>query len=69
MGGFIGTASFCAGNILLGKADSGFEKTSVINFSQILTIDKSYFKQIVSMLPKNVVAKMNLSLKIVFDLE
>ena len=57
------------GNMLLEKADSGLEKTSAINFSQILTIDKSYFTQIVSMLPKNIIKKVNQSLKIVLDIE
>ena len=56
-------------NILLEKADSGLEKSSVINFSQIITLDKSFFTQFISMLPKSILAKVNRSLKIVLDLE
>ncbi|MFZ2418640.1 MAG: type II toxin-antitoxin system PemK/MazF family toxin, partial [Smithellaceae bacterium] len=40
------------GNILLEKSESGLDKTSVINFSQIITLDKSYFTEMVSMLSK-----------------
>jgi mRNA interferase MazF len=57
------------GNILLEKADSGLDKTSVINFSQIITIDKSYFTEIVSMLSKQIIFKINNSLKIIFDID
>jgi mRNA interferase MazF len=54
-------------NILLEKVVSGLEKTSVINFSQILTIDKSFFIQQVSMLPKNVIETINAGIKQIFD--
>jgi mRNA interferase MazF len=40
------------GNIILEKAVSGLEKTSVINFSQIATIDKTRLTEQVTMLPK-----------------
>jgi mRNA interferase MazF len=55
-------------NILLEKAISGLEKTSVINFSQIITIDKSYFLEQVSMLPKSLVEKINAGIKQIFDI-
>ncbi len=57
------------GNILLEKADSGLEKSSVINFSQILTLDKAYLTQMVSMLSKPQIQKINKSLKVIFDIE
>ena len=38
-------------NILLEKAHSKLEKSSVVNFSQILTVDKSFFTKMVCMLP------------------
>jgi mRNA interferase MazF len=57
------------GNILLEKADSGLEKSSVINLSQILTLDKAYFAQMVSMLSKPQIQKINKSLKVIFDIE
>ncbi|MDR0709295.1 MAG: type II toxin-antitoxin system PemK/MazF family toxin [Spirochaetaceae bacterium] len=45
-------------NIMLEKAVSGLEKTSVINFSQIITLDKSFFIKQVSMLPKNMIERI-----------
>ena len=56
-------------NILLEKADSGLEKSSVINFSQILTLDKTYFTQLVTMLSKTHIQKINKSLKVIFDID
>jgi len=56
-------------NILLEKADSGLDKSSVINFSQIITLDKSFFTKYVSMLSKTFLTKVNSSLKIVLDIE
>jgi mRNA interferase MazF len=50
-------------NIMLETAVSGLEKTSVINFSQIITLDKSFFIKQVSMLPKNILEKINAGLK------
>ncbi len=56
-------------NILLEKRDSGLEQTSVINFSQIITIDKSFFSEQVSMLPKTIMVKVKKSIKIIFDVD
>ena len=56
-------------NILIEKNDSGLEKTSVINFSQIITIDKLFFTELVSMLSKPIIAKVNKSIKLVLDIE
>jgi mRNA-degrading endonuclease toxin of MazEF toxin-antitoxin module len=42
--------------------------SSVINFSQILTIDKYYITKLVSMVSKPILAKIDESLKFVFDL-
>jgi mRNA interferase MazF len=55
-------------NILLEKKDSGLERTSVINFSQIVTVDKSFFLQQVSMLSKPIIEKIDDALRIVFDI-
>jgi mRNA interferase MazF len=55
-------------NFLLEKGVSGLEKPSVINFSQIITIDKSFFIHQVSMLPRNIIEKINAGLKQVLDL-
>ena len=56
-------------NIELEKTISGLEKTSVINFSQIITIDKSRLTEQVSMLPKNYIGKINESIRNIFDSE
>ena len=55
------------GNILLEKSISGLDKTSVINFSEIFTIDKTRFSEQVSMLPKNYLVKISESIRYIFD--
>jgi len=57
------------GNLLLEKKDSHLEKTSVVNFSQLITVDKSYFTEMVSMLPKPIISKINQCAKLVLDLD
>jgi mRNA interferase MazF len=56
-------------NILLQKNDSGLPETEVINFSQIVTLDKSYLTKQVSMVSKPLLVRINESLKTIFDLE
>ncbi len=56
-------------NMLLEKSDSKLDKASVINFSQMLTVDKAYFTEFVSMLPKHLLAKINSSLKLILDID
>ena len=56
-------------NIELEKTISGLDKSSVINFSQIVTIDKTRLIEQVSMLPKNYIAKINESIRYIFDSE
>jgi mRNA interferase MazF len=55
------------GNLLLEKAVSGLDKSSVVNFSQIATLDKSDLRDLVGMLPRNVVRKVNDLIKQVLD--
>jgi len=55
------------GNIILEKGVSGLEKPSVINFSQIATIDKTRLLKHISMLPKNYIERINESIKYIFD--
>ncbi|GHV50538.1 hypothetical protein AGMMS49579_04300 [Spirochaetia bacterium] len=55
-------------NICLEMAESGLEKNSVINFSQIITIDKSFLSNHIVMLPKHIMDKVNRSLKEVLDI-
>lgn len=53
------------GNLRLGKSDSGLPKPSVINVSQILTIDKSLLTQRVKSLPAAVMQRVDAGLKLV----
>ena len=57
------------GSIILEKGDSGLDKTSVINFSQIATIDKTRLVGQISMLPKKYIEKINESIRFIFDTE
>jgi mRNA interferase MazF len=55
------------GNILLEKSITGLDKTSVVNFSQILTVDKTRFTELVTMLPKNYITKIDESIRYIFN--
>jgi mRNA interferase MazF len=57
------------GNFRLEKSVSGLEKTSVVNFSQIVTIDKAFIRECVRALPKPFAARIDQSLKTVFDIQ
>jgi len=57
------------GNFRLEKNISKLEKTSVVNFSQIVTIDKTFIHEYVCTLPKNYMGRIDLSLKIAFDIK
>jgi mRNA interferase MazF len=57
------------GNILLEKSITGLEKTSVANFSQIFTVDKTRLINQVSMLPKNYITKIHESIRYIFNTE
>lgn len=55
------------GNLMLEKAVSGLDKPSVVNFSQIYTLDKARLTELVSMLPKHYIAKINECIRFMFD--
>jgi mRNA interferase MazF len=55
-------------NILLETTRSGLRRTSVVNFTQILTVDKSFCIEQVSMLPKSAILEINAALKTIFDI-
>ena len=59
--------SHMPGNILLEKGISGLDKTSVINVSQIATIDRTRLIEQISMLPKAYIEKINESIRFMFD--
>ena len=56
-------------NILLEKAYSHLPKSSVINFSQIMTVDKSFFTELVCMLPKQFIHQIDKALMSIFDIK
>jgi len=57
------------GNLLLEKSVSGLEKTSVVNFSQLATIDKTDLSEHAAMLPKPLLEKVNNCLQLVLEIE
>ena len=56
------------GNVLMAQEDSDLPKNSVVNVSQILTIDKSFLTERVSPLPRDVVARIESGLRLVLQL-
>ena len=56
------------GNLLLEKSNTGLDKTSVANFSQIATIDKTDLTELIGMLPKPMLEKVNGCLKLVLEI-
>lgn len=56
------------GNVLLHEYESRLPRDSLINVSQILTVDKSFLKEQVSMLRADVMAKVDAGLKLVLGL-
>ena len=56
------------GNLLLEKAVSGLDKTSVVNFSQIATVDKCDLTNHVAMLPKPILYKVNNCLRTILEI-
>ncbi|MCL2067020.1 MAG: type II toxin-antitoxin system PemK/MazF family toxin [Treponema sp.] len=57
------------GNFRLEKGVSKLDRTSVVNFSQIVTIDKTFVREYVCTLPKSIAQRIDQSLKIVFDIQ
>ena len=56
------------GNMRLGKAASGLNKASVINVSQLLTLDRKYLSRRVKMLPTRNVNELNNGLRLCLGL-
>ena len=56
-------------NIILEKTYSHLKKTSVVNFSQIITLDKSYFIKMICMLPKQFIEQIDKALLTIFDIK
>ena len=56
------------GNVRISKSDSSLSKASVVNVSQILTIDRQYLTEHVGTLPGRVVERVNEGLKLVLSI-
>lgn len=63
----LGLADF-PGNVRIGKAESGLSKPSVVNVSQLLTIDRSLFIARVKMLPVSSQQKIDEGVRLVLAL-
>ena len=57
------------GNVLLGKDASNLPRTSVINVSQIVTLDKSFLTESVGSVPARVLRDVEAGMRLVLDLE
>jgi mRNA interferase MazF len=55
----------CPGNVLLERRQSGLPRDSVINVSQLLTIDKAFLTERVSLLRMEIMARVEVGLKLV----
>lgn len=55
-------------NILLKKAESNLPKDSVINVSQIVTLDKEYLDECIGSVSQKIMQKLESSLKVVLNL-
>lgn len=53
------------GNVRLNKTESGLPKPSVVNVSQLLTVDRSILTKRVKALPDSVVQRINEGLRLV----
>lgn len=56
------------GNVRIGKSDSGLPKASVINVSQLLTLDRSLLTARIKSLPSKVLEQVNEGLQLVLGL-
>jgi mRNA interferase MazF len=55
------------GNVLLGKGEAGLPKVSVVNISQILTVDKTELEEHAGMLSPPSAAKVRDGLRLLFE--
>ena len=56
------------GNLLLEMKDTHLDRTSVVNLSQIVTVNKSWLTENVGMLRKDIVERIDRGLELIFDL-
>lgn len=56
------------GNVRVGRADSGLSRPSVVNVSQVPTIDRSYLTQRIKALPLQIMRRVDEGLRLVLGL-
>lgn len=56
------------GNLLLRRRDTRLSRDSVVNVSQLITIDRSFITERISELPKRLVGKLDEGLRLVLGL-
>lgn len=55
------------GNVLLKAKESGLTKDSVVNISQLATLDKAYLTELVSKLDHKILAEIKSGVRLVLD--
>jgi mRNA interferase MazF len=53
------------GNVRMGRGESGLVKPSVVNVSQLLTVDRTLLTQRIKMLPAEVMQRVTFGLRLV----
>ncbi len=61
--------SVAPGNLRINKTASGLNRTSVINVSQVLTLDRAYLSQRVKALPTHLINELNNGLRLSLGLK
>ena len=56
------------GNVRISKVESGLSKPSVVNISQLVTLDRSLFTSRVKMLPSSSLVKINEGIRLILAL-
>ena len=56
------------GNVLLDRHESGLPKDSVVNVSQVLTVDKSFLTERVGTLPAQTMVAVDAGLRLAMDI-
>jgi mRNA interferase MazF len=56
------------GNILLRKRDSDLQLDSVINISQLITLDRTFLTEAVGKIPGGVMSQVDAGLRVVLEL-
>jgi mRNA interferase MazF len=56
------------GNVLLQAGITGLPKDSVVNVTQLVTLDEAYFSERVGRIPPKVMAQVDAGVRLVLDL-